>query len=227
VDIVRYPVHTTLEGHLRMVLARYGVTAVVDVGANEGQFAERLRTVVGYSGRIESFEPTPATHALLAQRAIADASWHVHPWALGDCDGTATLNLFDSGTWNSLHEPDHVHLREAGRSLPKVGSAEVEVRRLDSVWGDVVGDDEITLVKVDAQGHDAAVMDGARGVLAAISVVMLEGSLTTFYEGETRLPELLDHMADLGFTPSGIFPVTRRRETLALDTVDVCFVATG
>jgi FkbM family methyltransferase len=227
VDVVRYPVHTTLEGHLRAVLAAQGVTVVLDVGANTGQFALRLRRAVRFRGRIESFEPTPEVFASVAAVAASDDRWRTHRYAIGAEDGERELRLFDSSEWNSFHAPDDDHLRAAGRALTTRGTAMVAVRRLDGLWSEVVGPGDVVLLKSDTQGHELDVLAGAGARLSSVAVVVLEASVTTFYEGEPTLPVMLQELASLGFVPSGFFPVTRRRGSLALDTVDVCFVADG
>src|SRR5262245_943650 len=59
------------------------VDLVVDVGANTGQFALKLRQL-GYSGRILSFEPVKSVFERLAVNAANDHNWDVLNLAVGD-----------------------------------------------------------------------------------------------------------------------------------------------
>jgi FkbM family methyltransferase len=222
-DVVRYPFHATIDGHLKRQLAVSGVDTVLDVGANIGQFGRRLRTVVGFRGRIVSFEPDPQSFERLRRVTASDADWEVHQLALGDSDGTADLHRFDGDAWNSLRLPDDAGLAAAGRKLVVRDTIRCEVRRLDSVWADVVPDRSVVFLKSDAQGHDQAVLDGASGRSRLIVGSLLEVALRRYYQGEWSLAECLDKADTLGFRPTGIFPVARSRHSLALDTVDVCF----
>ena len=108
----------------------YGVDCVIDVGAHEGEYAERLRAG-GYEGEIVSFEPVPRAFAELERKAAADDGWSAHRLALGREDGTTTMNVvpgtlssilpatkFGAGRYPRLQEPEEI---------------EVEVRRLDGV----------------------------------------------------------------------------------------------
>lgn len=52
-----------LATRLRQLFVHHRIETVIDVGANEGQYQDFLRTRVGFDGRIESFEPTPARGA--------------------------------------------------------------------------------------------------------------------------------------------------------------------
>jgi len=63
---------------MERLLASYGVDCVFDVGANTGQYAEGLRNL-GYKGRIISFEPLSAAHALLIENSRDDPEWVVAP----------------------------------------------------------------------------------------------------------------------------------------------------
>ena len=57
-----------LDAQLVHTLGRHGVDAVIDVGANIGQYAQRLRAA-GWAGPILSIEPIPEVHAVLKSRA--------------------------------------------------------------------------------------------------------------------------------------------------------------
>lgn len=225
-DVARFPAPTTLDGHLRQLLGRTATTLVLDVGANHGQFGDVLRDPVGYRGRIESFEPAGAAFEVLTAHTAGDERWTAHHLALGSIDEVAQLRTFDSTDWNSFHAPDGEHLQRAGRSLVPTGSEEVPVRRLDGLWADLVRPDDVVLLKSDTQGHDLDVLAGAGERLQQVGALLLEASVLTFYVGEPDLATTIERVGEHGFSPSGVFPVTRRRGSLALDTVDVCFVPT-
>src|SRR3954466_12945604 len=80
VDVVRYPRGTPVGGHLEDLLGELGVTLVLDVGANVGEYGVLLRRL-GYAGRIVSFEPVAANVEGLRSRV--DALWAVEHVALG------------------------------------------------------------------------------------------------------------------------------------------------
>lgn len=223
-DLVRFPIHTTLQGHLNELLERYNVTSVLDVGANEGQFASSLRSDVGFTGRIHSFEPSAETFARLDVRSASDARWSVHCVALGDVEAELELHLFETSDWNSLHPPDLDHVRRSGRELHAIGTESVRVTTLDQLWVDLVDDSDVTFLKSDTQGHDLQVLAGANDRLASVAGLLLESSITTFYEDEPTFADVVERCADLGFAPTGFFPVTRQVASMALDTIDVCFV---
>ena len=65
-----------LDAQLAFTLQQQAVDAVIDVGANVGQFATRLRTA-GWPGPILSLEPIPEIHRTLAERATTDPAWEV------------------------------------------------------------------------------------------------------------------------------------------------------
>ena len=86
--------------HLQWVFRRLAINCVLDVGANRGQFAKRLR-LAGYTGRIVSYEPVAEHHGALTEAAADDPAWFVNPWALGDQNGTAEINVVP-GTMSSM-----------------------------------------------------------------------------------------------------------------------------
>ncbi len=68
--------------HLARLFARFDVDCVFDVGANSGQYADRLRSKVGFHGVIVSFEPVPALASRLREKAERDPQWLIEECAL-------------------------------------------------------------------------------------------------------------------------------------------------
>eukprot|EP01037_Dinobryon_pediforme_P025435 gene25435-27589_t len=106
------------------LLREQGITHVIDVGANVGQFAQKLR-YAGYRGAILSVEPVSSVHDQLRAHAARDATWSVLPRAAGgDRDGTVTINILAdstlSSTLTSLHQATIAH-------------ETVDLRRLDTL----------------------------------------------------------------------------------------------
>ncbi len=186
-------------------LRQRGIPVVLDVGANEGQFARELRDW-GYDGRIVSFEPIPDVAATLRQRAAGDPAWEVRECALGREAGAATLHVSDLSVFSSLREtlPSVEAFDARART---VGTVEVEVQRLSDLFGDVVGPGEQAFLKVDTQGSEPDVLDGAAGVLDRIVGVQLELSVRALYEGERLAPDLIGRMAALGYRLAQLRPV--------------------
>src|SRR5882724_10524533 len=73
------------------LLRAFGISCVLDVGANSGQFGRKLR-LAGYSGRIVSFEPVSGPYRQLTEVAKRDDEWCTAQMALGDRTGSATIH---------------------------------------------------------------------------------------------------------------------------------------
>jgi hypothetical protein len=101
-DVRRFDPRWSEAAQLVRQLFVHRIDVVFDVGANTGQFAQQLRDA-GFVGRIVSFEPSTAAHATLSQRSQDDAHWIIAPrMALGDHDGTVTLNLAGNSASSSI-----------------------------------------------------------------------------------------------------------------------------
>ena len=74
------------------LLCTRGVSVVLDVGANSGQYGAMLRAL-GFTGRLVSLEPVADAYAELERRAGADGAWDAVRVAASDVDGEITLNV--------------------------------------------------------------------------------------------------------------------------------------
>ena len=191
-------------------LGTNGVTVVLDIGANTGQTGEALRAA-GYGGRIVSFEPAAAAHRKLRTSAENDPDWLVPaPVAIGAGDGEATLNVAEETSLSSIRAPEPALLAALRRGRT-VARESVPLRRLDGVFDTYVAADDVAFAKIDTQGFEKEVLDGASGAMDRLRGIKIELSLVRLYAGERLWMEHLGRLADLGFDPWLIEPGAYRR----------------
>lgn len=63
----------------------------------------------------------------------------------------------------------------------------------------------MVLLKMDTQGHDAAVCAGAGAVLARMAGVQTELAVRPLYAGATDWRAMIGLLAEAGFAPSAVF----------------------
>jgi FkbM family methyltransferase len=203
-DLVRYPGGRHPD-HLRgLLLAELGVDLVVDVGANVGQYGTQLRDW-GYRGRIMSFEPMRDEYAALSRLAKADGNWDTTRAALGADDGELTLHVAGNSISSSLLPMLERHVRTAPQSA-YVDEQVVPVVRLDDAAGAAVAGAGAPYLKVDTQGYEAAVLDGAAGLLDQFVGIELELSLQPLYEGQQLMPETMQRLEQQGYRLARLSP---------------------
>ena len=224
-DVTRYPPSYSLQGSLRAVLGLHRINCVLDVGANTGQFAKGLRSQ-GYAGRIASYEPSSDALPLLLEATSFDRDWLVRAVALGREPGVATMHRFRNSVFNSLHEASYHTRGLFPTDAVKVGEEQIEVSTLDHEYQSSV--EGITnprvLLKSDTQGHDLDVIEGGLGVLPDISAILVELSVSPIYRDQPSLIAVYGRLIDLGFRPSGMFPVARGTDHLSVIEFDGVFV---
>lgn len=194
--------------HLKRFFDHFAVDAVFDVGANEGQYATRLRRDVGYSGPILSFEPIPEVAEALAARAADDPLWFVAPVALDREAGAATFHVMADSVFSSLHRPagDQPQMLVAQNAVAR----EIQVMRSTlaaelPAWRDRLGFSR-PFLKMDTQGNDLAVVRGAGPAIASFVGLQSELSVRRLYEGTSSFAEVLEVYEELGFRPSALAP---------------------
>ena len=126
----------------------------VDVGANVGVFSTLVGTRIP-GVRITAVEPFPPVRAdLLANLALNDLTVDVVDAAVSDAPGQATFEVLGRDVLNRL-APDGGVGDEQGRIT-------VPVTTLD----ELVGGDPPALIKIDVEGSELRVMQGARRLLS-------------------------------------------------------------
>ena len=208
------------------VLQYHDVDVVLDVGANIGQYAQRLRRG-GYTGRIVSFEPLGKAHLALEEAARGDPGWQVAPRiALGDSDQPVMLNISAESDMSSVlgFTPDMARLLD---SSAYVGTEIASQSRLEAVFAKYVHPGERVALKVDTQGTEHRVLDGAKGVIGRLAVIQTELAIVPVYQGEPDYRAMIDRLDDLGFVPILFIPGYFNRRTARLIGMDGVFARAG
>lgn len=183
---------------LVQALRRREVGTVIDVGANRGQYASALRAH-GWGGPIVSIEPLAELHAALDTARTGDARWTVlPPMALGARDGTALIEVAAESDMSSLR-PQGALLQHLSPSSRVIERRDVTLRRLDGL-AELQPAGPRLFLKLDVQGAEADVLEGAHGLWPRIVGLQVEMALVPLYEGETDWRTMLDHLASRGFT---------------------------
>lgn len=147
---------------------RPGATAL-DIGANVGCYSVLLGRLVVPGGRVFAFEPSPAAYeGLVRHISLNQLEGTVIPIraAVADREGTATLIV--SGSTGSD--------RLAAIGEPEQGTRqEVSLTTIDHFCG--AQGIRPDLIKVDVEGTELAVLQGARGTIEAAG-----GALALFVE---------------------------------------------
>jgi FkbM family methyltransferase len=192
-------------------IVELGPDVVLDVGANEGQFVDWLRAA-GYGGRVVSFEPQRAVFEALARRAAAQPCWECHRVALGAAAGSLPMHVSAFSLSSSLLPIGKLHV-DLMPQTAEVGIEEVPVVRLDEWAGaaELVG--KRIFLKLDVQGFELPVIQGAAGLLPYVEGALVELDFATLYDGQSKYYEVMSALEAaglrfVGLSGANVHPVT-------------------
>lgn len=211
-QIGKLPSVELLGTHLRELFDRLQINCVLDVGAHVGQYGRFLRNI-GYTGRIVSFEPVLANYTRLEAQRGRDPKWTALRVALGNEEGTMPMNVACVTQFSSFLSPSRYSLDEF-RGYSDVQRIEtVDITRLDRVFSTVAGQSHPRVfLKLDTQGYDINVLEGAGACLPSIVGLQSELSVKPLYDGMTDYLSAISYLNRKGFEPTGVFPVVRDKQ---------------
>lgn len=186
-------------------MLNYGINLIFDVGANRGQYAMLAREL-GYRGRIVSFEPLAAEFTQLAENSKKDRLWSAVNCALGDHDGYATINVAQATEFSSILDSLPTLQAEYSGSA-YVAKQRISIHKLDSLIDQYYEPRDRVLLKIDTQGYERKVLEGAERSLNQIIGIQAELSFVPLYEGGTEFMQMVDWLSRRGFTLVSLQPL--------------------
>jgi FkbM family methyltransferase len=148
----------------------------VDVGANIGHYTLRLSKLVGGDGRVFAFEPIPEAFFLLANNALSVPENNITLFncaaSCGNSLAVMSIPRFESGMRN-YYESSIVPPDSAG------GGSGVETKTIccTSMDNMIPAERKISLIKIDAEGHESNVVDGGLATIRRHNpIIIAEGT---------------------------------------------------
>lgn len=197
--------------HLAELFRRHGIQCVIDVGAHLGGYRDFLRNEAGFKGLILSFEPVERHIKILRAKARRDPKWIIYGCALGAAVGTQRMNVMRQSVFSSFLTPDHSNVGDFSTLNLVERQEEVRVETLDSVLGKLKAEHSFgaAYLKIDTQGYDLQVIEGARKSLPEIVALQTEVAVRPLYHGSPVFTEVYPALVGMGFDLTGFYPVVR------------------
>ena len=224
-ELRRFSVEQSENARFISMLRTHNVNLIFDVGANAGQFGVLLREI-GFDGKIISFEPLSDARENLLNISKNDPLWQIAlQTAIGEENGEIEIQIAGNSHSSSVLDMLDTHVRAAPDSK-YIGKEKVALRTLDSIAPDYMDSNSIAFIKIDTQGYETQVMNGAKKLMSQIVGLQVEISLVPLYKGQCLFDEMLKKLKNDGFELWSISTVFSDPNTAQLLQVDATFFRT-
>lgn len=178
---------------------------IIDVGAHHGQFALLARDLFPQA-RITCVEPLPPSVSVLRKVIGDDSLTSIAEVAVAAAEGTQNMHVShktDSSSLLPILQPyvDAFPGTEESNVVP------VPVTTLDTLFDQAIA--RPCLLKIDAQGGELEVLEGAARVLQQVDMAYIECSFVEFYEGQALADEVVCALLKSGLRLDGAYSVVQ------------------
>jgi FkbM family methyltransferase len=184
-------------------LRAMGIQTVLDIGANTGQFAQYIRSVLPHA-RLFCFEPLAIPFSKLETLANRDSSMCAFNFALGESEGTAEMfeHLDHSPSSSLLRSTEVTHrlypkTRRQARLTVAVKTLDVAVKEFG------IRLEPELLIKLDVQGYEDRVIRGGKETFSRATACLCEVSFDSLYSTQCTPLDLWNLLGEFGFVYKG------------------------
>jgi len=198
---------------------------VIDVGANIGRTALAASVAVGDRGKVFAFEAHPRIFQYLKGNISLNRAKNVHPFNMAVGEGNGGI-FFSDSKWD-----------DTNREIDDSDGVEIEVGQLDHL---VTLNETIALLKIDVEGYEKFVLEGAERLVGLTSCIYFEVCEEQFEKYKYSSSELLEFLESRFYSVFRVLTEERRlipicgdfmartcENFLAIRSIDEFIVRTG
>ncbi|MDF2945761.1 MAG: FkbM family methyltransferase [Bacillales bacterium] len=169
---------------------------VVDVGASGG-IDIRWNSIIEHTIPI-LFEPDPREFNNLKEKL--PENYIVFNTALSDIPGLIEFHLCKKQQVSSVYKPNYELISKfpASERFDVLKTIQVQADTLDNKL-DSVGISDVDFIKIDTQGYELSILQGARNTLKCVIGIEVEVEFIEIYENQPLFEEVNGYITDLGF----------------------------
>lgn len=157
-SLIYYQGYSELEtADFMMRFLRPGMT-LIDIGAHIGEYTLLAAQAVGESGQVHGFEPQPGIFPILSENVQMNNLRNV------TLNCKAVSNSIGEVEFEVFSEPSVSSIRKLVASASAEKLVKVATISLDAYWSQQ--DAKIDLIKVDVEGAEKLVFEGAEGLMS-------------------------------------------------------------
>jgi FkbM family methyltransferase len=202
-------------------LQSYDFKSIVDVGSNEGQFAQKILTLFP-AANLHCFEPIESVFAKLKENLTSQENVFFYNFGLGEKEEEMLIFKNEYTPSSSMLTMLDVHKRNFDFAI-EVKPEKIKIRTLDSFFDSVVNDP--LLIKIDVQGYELFVLRGGIRVLEKAAVVILETSFYRLYREQPLFNDIYDFLIQMGFEYFGNVEQLLAPKNNAILQADAVFIS--
>jgi FkbM family methyltransferase len=219
-DIIQHPMPDwyLLRAGLSELFETLQINCVIDVGANYGQYGDFLRQI-GYKGRIVSFEPVSASFKRLSERTKNSSGWQAYNLAVGATNDVLEMHVMKQDQFSSLLPINSFGNSQFTKEAAVTHTERVNIVPLDSMKDEITAglEEPRIYLKMDTQGYDLHVMEGAKTLLPQVLGLQSEISLQPIYTGMPDYLTSFSRLNQLGFSITSLIPVSRDKNLRVIE----------
>lgn len=196
--------------HTFIGLRKLSIKTIIDVGANEGQFAKKILKIFP-DATVHCFEPLPEQFTILKKWSDSfekQSKVVTYNIALGDISGETEINYHtkqsaSSSLLETTEKAEELFSRysqDFSFSPESQKKIKIKINRLDEVFKeDSSNIEKDLLIKLDVQGFEEKVIKGGLLTFSLASACIVEIGITPIYKEQSSFINIVNLLNELGF----------------------------
>ncbi len=222
IDVVKYDMYHSEDVLIHTILKNFNVNTILDVGANEGQYASQVLKQ-GFTGKIFSFEPISAVYNILEKKAARSPQWSAFNLGIGSREEETMINVSENLVSSSIFKVNN----ESTSAKPQtkvVRQEKIKITTIDNFFATKGSFEKNVMLKLDIQGFELEALKGAIKSMPLIKLIQCELSFVQIYDNIPLFGEVIEFVEKNGFEVFTIIPGFRDSHSGRMFQADGVFV---